>query len=256
MKKILFTLLTLLAIDGFGQTWIDYMMDDNLTISVPEDFVLMDTLGQRIVQARIDNALIMIQRIKNNGETVVYFAENLTKAYEEFQEGMIRSHKGVLKSQQWIEESRVLFNEFSYYAYLGEEKQLRHCRALFINDNWYAIQFWEVESMTDELAPVREKLFTSIKLPEGVSRENQTSNGGGGKTVVERKSTAYELGYYGAIIVMINLALGFVVGVVLVIVKITRRKKSITSTNLEKVRRVAEEEITLPQENDPSNLNS
>ena len=255
MKKILFTLLTLLAIDGFGQTWIDYMMDDNLTISVPEDFVLMDTLGQRIVQARIDNALIMIQRIKNDGETVVYFAENLTKAYEDFQDGMIRSQKGELKSQQWIEESRVLFNEFSYYATLGEEKQLRHCRALFINDNWYAIQFWEVESMTDELAPEREKLFSSIKLPAGVSRENQTSSGGG-KAIGERKSTAYELGYYGAIIVIINLILGFVVGVVLVIVKFTRRKKSITSTNLEKVRRVAEEKITLPQENDPSNLNS
>jgi hypothetical protein len=252
MRKILFTLLMLLAIDGFGQTWIDYMMDDNLTISVPEDFKLMDTLGQRIVQARIDNALIMIQRVQNQGEnaTVVQFAEDLTKAYEAFQKGVIRSQKGELKSQQWVEKSRVLLNEFSYTANWGEEKQMRHCRALFINDNWYAIQFWEVESMTDELAPVREKLFDSIKLPEGVSRENQTSNGGG-KAIGERRSGAYELGYYGAIIVIINLGLGLLVGIVLVILKLARRKKS--SVILEKVKPVAVEKTDLPLGDEPKN---
>jgi len=197
----------------------------------------MDTLGQRIIRARIDNALIMIQRVQNEGETVVQFKEDLTKAYEGFQNEIVRSQKGELKSQQWIEKSRVLFNEFSYYATLGEEKQLRHCRALFINDNWYAIQFWEVESMTDELAAEREKLFSSIKLREGVSRENQTSNGGG-KAIGEQKSSAYQVGYFGAIILILNLAGGLIVGIVLLVLKITRRKKS--SVGLEKVKPVAE----------------
>jgi len=249
MRKILFILLTLLANDALGQTWIDYMMDDNLTIAVPENFKLMDTLGQRIVQARIDNALIMIQRVQNKGEdaSVVRFMEDLTKAYEAFQNGIISSQKGKLKSQQWIEKSRVLFNEFSYSATWGEEKQLRHCRALFINDNWYAIQFWEVESMTDELAPVREKLFSSIKLPEGVSRENQTSNGGA--DAGERKSSAYDVGYFGAMIVIIHLMVGSVVGVVVVILKIVRKKKSTTS--LEKLKHIADEKTDLPRGDAP-----
>ncbi len=240
MRRILFTLLTLLAIDGFGQTWIDYMMDDNLTISVPENFELIDTLGQRIIRAPIDNALIMIQRIQNKGEgaTVVHFAEDLTKAYEEFQNGFIRSQKGELKSQRWIEKDRVQFNEFSYYATWGEEKQLRHCMALFINDNWYVIQFWELESMTDELAAERERLFSSIKLPAGVSRENQTSNGGNANG--EQQTSACQVGYFWGIILFLNFAGGLIVGVVLLILKITRKKKS--SVSLEKIRSVSENE--------------
>ena len=241
MRRILLTLLTLLAIDGFGQTWIDYKVDDNLTVSIPDNFTVMDTLGQTIIRSSIDNALVMIQRIPNKGETaaVIQFEENLIKAYEGFQNGIIRSQKGKLKSQQWIEKSRVQLNEFSYYASQGEEKQIRHCLALFINNYWYAIQFWEVESMTDELAAEREKLFSSIRLPEGVSRENQTSNGDV-KLIVDRRLSAYQVGYYGAMFLGFNLIVGFVVGAVLVILKIARRKKTSTTT-LEKIKKVAEE---------------
>lgn len=221
MRKIILAFLTLLATQGFAQEWIDYMVDDNLTISLPANFTLMDTLGQRVMHARIDNALIMVQRIPNKGEeaVVVQFEADLIKAYEEFQNGIIRSQNGKLKSQEWVEISRVQLNKFSYQATMGEEKQLRHCLTLFINDYWYAIQFWEVESMTGDLASEREKLFTSVKLREGVSRENQTSDGNGN----ESTASAY---YYVAIFIVVNVIVGIIGVVVLLILKIARRKKT------------------------------
>jgi hypothetical protein len=225
MKKILIIFLTLLATYGFGQTWVEYKVDDNLTVKIPDNFQMNDTLGQHIIQARLTNALIMIQRIPNGGETVVQFSEDLTKAYEEFQTGILTSHKGKLKSQRWIENSRVQLNEFSYYATFGEEKQIRHCQVLFLNDYWYAIQFWEVESMTYELAADRELLYSSITLPKDVSRENQTSTGGPNRRNLGN-ATAYQAGYFGAMILGVNLIAGLIIWAFVTIKKIARKKKS------------------------------
>ena len=60
MKKILLVLFAFQTISAFGQKWTDLVVDNNLTISVPENYQITDTLGQKIVTAQVDNGLIFI----------------------------------------------------------------------------------------------------------------------------------------------------------------------------------------------------
>jgi len=140
MNRISTTILILISINSFGQQWTDYKIDSNLTVQIPENFEVMDTLGQHIIRARVDNALIMIQRIPNKGEQVTNIQDksDLIENYKGFQNGIIESQKGKLKNQEIIEKDGLQLIRFSYYATMGEEKQIRHCLGVFINESWYA----------------------------------------------------------------------------------------------------------------------
>jgi hypothetical protein len=178
MKKILPLLFTLLTINASGQKWAYHKVDENLTVYIPKNFEITDTLGQHIIKAPIDNALIMVQRVPNEGEglTSVEDKDELIANYKGFQNGFVKSHQGELISQEMVEKGSLLMTQFRYHASINKEKQIRHCLVIFLNKNWYIIQFWEVESMTDELTSKREMLFSSIKFPHGQTLKNQLDN--------------------------------------------------------------------------------
>ena len=222
MRKIFLTISTLLTINCFGQQWADYKIDNNLTIYIPDKFTVMDTMAQHIIRAQIDNALIMIQRIPNKGEgaTNIQDKEELMKTYSGFQDGIIESQKGKLKSQEWIEKDSLLLNQFSYYAKMGDENQIRHCLALFLNEHWYAIQFWEVKSMTNEMTNLRETLFSSIKVPPRQSLKNQMSYSVEG-------SRGYNIGF------LIGKTVGYILmlGILVLLIRWISRKATRKSAN-------------------------
>jgi hypothetical protein len=206
MTRVLITILAVISINSFGQQWSDYKVDENLTVRIPDNFEVMDTLGQHIISARIDNALIMVQRIPNKGEqaTNIQDKSELIENYKGFQNGIIQSQNGRLKDQEIIEKDELQLIQFSYYATMGEERQVRHCLGLFINESWYAVHFWEVEARTVELTKDREKLFTSVKFPAGSSLKNQMSNS------IER-SPSYNWGF------LIGKTLGYILILVAVV---------------------------------------
>lgn len=214
MNKILCTVLTLLSVNCFAQEWADYKVDDNLTVYIPDDFDIIDTLDQHIIRAQIDNALIMIQRIPNEGKlgTNVRSKDELIENYVGFNKGMVESQAGTMIGQKFIEKNGLHLTQFDYHASMGEEKQIRHCLTIFVNENWYAIQFWEVEEMTDALAKDREMLFSSIKFPDELSLEDQMSY--------------YKVGYQAGQILVYLAMIGIVVLVVVLISKRTNRKST------------------------------
>jgi hypothetical protein len=214
MKGIVFTISILLVINGFGQGWVDYKVDDNLSVNIPDDFEVIDTLGQHVIKAQIANALIMIQRIPNNGKTVTNIQDEkeLKDAYIGFQKGFTKSQKGKILHQEFIEKDGLLLSRFACNATMGEEKQIRHCVVIFIKEHWYAIQFWEVESMTIELTKEREMLFSSIKLPTDLGLASQMSNSTEG-------SAAYKAGVLFGVLLGYTLIIGFVVWLIFWIFK-------------------------------------
>jgi hypothetical protein len=190
MKKILFAIFTLASLNCFAQQWVEYKVDSNLTVTIPNNYVIIDTLGQHIIRAQVSNALVMIQRIANAGETArnIQTKDELIKSYTGFQKGAVESQHGKLLDQQMLEKEGLRMTQFSFAVTMGEEKQIRHYQTVFLNENWYTISFWEVEALTNELKGDRDKLFSSIKFPAGASLKNQLSNSMEG-------STAYRSGY-------------------------------------------------------------
>jgi hypothetical protein len=220
MRKAVLTIFTLLSLNCFGQKWTEYKMDSNLTVNIPENFEIIDTLGQRIVRAQIDNGLIMIQRIPNKGETAtsIQNKEELIKNYTGFQKGVVRSQNGKLLNQDFIEKDGLQVTQFSYSATMGEELQVRHCLTVFLNENWYTINFWELEALTNEMKNDRDKLFSSIKFLVGQSFKNQLSNSVEG-------SRGYKVGFLAGKIMGYALMIAIAVSIIIWVSKRAKKRE-------------------------------
>jgi hypothetical protein len=210
MQRTFFTLFTVLSLNCFGQEWMDYTFDENLTIKIPENYVIIDTVGQHIVRAQIDNALIMIQRISNKGEHAVNISNkaDLIESYEGFQKGFMNSQDVKLLKQNVEERDGLQVCQFSCSATMGEERQIRHILVAFLNEHWYAIQFWEVEALSNDLRSERMKLFSSVRFAFGLSLENQLSYS-------LEASQSYRLGYLLGKYIWFLLLAGGVVGLII-----------------------------------------
>jgi hypothetical protein len=221
MRKILITILTLTTINAFGQQWADYSVDSTLTLLIPNNYQIVDTLGQRVITAQIDNGVILVSVLSNKGQTAfnVQNEKELIDAYNEFQKGMIDSHKGQLIKKEIVEKSGLKLTRFSYSVTIGSERQIRHCMAIFVNEKTYAINFWELESMTNEMKTEREKLFSSLKLPTGLELQNQMSYSIEG-------SRAYHLGHLFGQVFIYVLMLGLFISFIIWVSKKVSRKST------------------------------
>lgn len=177
MNRLLIAILTTISIASFGQQWTDYQVDSTLTITIPDNFEITDTLGQRVITSQVDNGLILITALENKGKTAINVQneKELIDYYNGFQQGAINSQKGELIKDEIIEMNGLRLSRFSFRATMGDEKQIRHCLTVFVNNKIYSINFWELESMTDEMASTREGLFSSIKFPTTLTIKNQMS---------------------------------------------------------------------------------
>lgn len=220
MNKVLLIFFISISVNAFSQEqeWVEYKMDSTLTLSLPDNYEVMDTMGQRIVRAQSGLTLILIQRLPNTGEYATNISDKkaLLDNYAGFQKGLINSQNGKLINQQFIEKSNLQLTQFSYSASVREEKQIRHSLVIFINEYWYAIQYWEVEGFSaGQSSKNREELFNSVKFPPGQSLQNQMS-------YTTEGSPAYKWGYFFGRFLFVGLILGLVI---LVVVLIARRKK-------------------------------
>jgi hypothetical protein len=103
---------------------------------------------------------------------------------------------------------------------MGEERQIRHCIVVFVNEKTYSINFWEVESLTNEMADIREKLFSSLKFPMNLGLNNQ-------KSYSIEGTRSYNVGYLVGQI----LGFGLMIGLVIVVVRWVSKKVKKKSTN-------------------------
>jgi hypothetical protein len=215
MKNIITVLLAMVAFRCPAQEWSKYKFDDNLTLTIPKRFTMIDTMGQHLVRALIDNGMIIVQRLPNKGTTAIQIKnkEDLQKQYTEFQEGMLSSQQGTLVEQRFSEIDGLFVSRFSCKAMMGVENQLRYFLLIFLNENWYVVQFWEVESLDGELKSDRDELFSSVEFASGATINNQLSNAAEG-------SLAYRVGYVAGSILMIVL---FVLAIVFAARQLAKR---------------------------------
>jgi len=177
MKNILLAIFTAISINSFGQDWTNYQVDSTLTLTIPDNYKARDTMGQRVITAEIDNGLILISSLPNAGEVAmnVESEEQLLKVYKGLVTGYINRQHGQLIKEEIIENSGLKMIRFSYKTAMAGEKQIRHCLSVFVNEKMYSVNFWEVESLTNELAKQREKLFSSLRFSSKVGLKNQMS---------------------------------------------------------------------------------
>ena len=179
MRIVLFTFLTLLSTNCFGQQLHKYQVDSTMTVSIPDGYTISDTMGMKVITSQFDYGLIMVMVMPNKGKTEINVQdeEGLIKAYKGFVTGAVNAQKGQLIKQEIIEKNGLKCMRFSFKAAMGSEKQIRHSLAIFVNNNIYALNFWKLESMTneveDEIADLRERFFASLILPTNLTIKDQ-----------------------------------------------------------------------------------
>jgi hypothetical protein len=158
-----------------GQQWVENQIDSVFAVSMPDEYDVVDTLGQQVLRAEVPGGLIMVMVMENNGNLAINVnnEKELRETYKGFQQGMIKAQGGEMIGDEIRYINGLTFSLFSYHATLGNEKQVRYCLFGYVNKKTYAVNFWELESMTSEMAAVREQLFKSVRLAETVTKTDQ-----------------------------------------------------------------------------------
>jgi hypothetical protein len=180
MKNILLAIFIAISINSLGQNWTDQQVDSTLTLMLPDNYKVIDTLGRRIISARIENGFVFTSILPNTGEVSinVQSEDELIKSYKGLEKGCIKSQHGQLIKDEIIENSGLKMIRFSYKASMNGERLVCHCVSAFVNEKMYSVSFAEVESMTNEMSATREKLFSSLRFSPGLGLKNQMSNKG------------------------------------------------------------------------------
>lgn len=217
MKNLLLVFLTAITFTCSAQDWKKYEFDENLSLELPSDFEVIDTLGQHFVRAFLDNGTLLVQRQPNVGmqASSVLTKQELIKGYGEFAKGIADAHRAVIIKQMNHDVKGIVTSEVTMRSSLRGQQELVHITFVFLNDNWYTVQFWESEEMKNDNAAFIEKLFSSIEFPADATEGNQLSDSG---------SKAYKTGYaFGYILGFLFLLLIF--GVIMYLIFGRRRKK-------------------------------
>ncbi len=217
MKQLFLFFLIFLATTAFSQNWKEYIIDDNLTLTFPENYTITDTMNQKVIMAQLDYGLVMVTAMENKGEYEIAVTDenDLRDEYKGLRKGMLRSAKGKLIVEGPLKKDGLLFWNFSYSARMGEAKQSRYCRILLLNKHIYTINFWEVNDKSGEMAPLREKFFLSVVVPKGIGLQNQLN-------VIDEKTASDRVGK-----LISNLAVKLLFGtiVILLVVWVWRKVK-------------------------------
>jgi hypothetical protein len=219
MKISLLFVFAVLSCQVFAQQWTSYQFDENLTVSIPGEPQIIDTLGQHIVKVPLNNAVILIQKIPNEAKIEnIETKEDILKSYDEFEKGFIGSQQGTWIDHEVQEKHGLLMQNFSYRASLVEEKHIRHCLVTFVNNTWYAAQFWEVEAAAGDMKTDREQFFASVKFSENLKFANQIQ-------VTPEGSPTYKTGYIVGKLLASLMVIGFIAGAGILISRFIKKRQ-------------------------------
>jgi len=184
-------------------------------VTLPSNFQLQDTLGQKFITAFEGSGYIVISKIpdKEDSKDKIYNEKQLMDAYKEFQKGFMDSQHGKLIKEAVVEKGGLKLKRFDYEIVSENSTQMRHCLILYVNKVWYAINYSELTSLLNESNPPYEKLFSSVQINPRLTAQDQLTPG----------AISYQIGYITGRIFVWALVVGVGVLIIFGISKLRKR---------------------------------
>lgn len=191
-KTYFIAIFFLISLNCKSQNHIEYQLDNDVKISIPENFNVTDTLGQTFINAEFENGLIIIGKSQEKEKSVnIENEQDLLNYYKELKNGVLKSINGKLISESIIEKNNLKIFRFSFLYEFEEIRQIIDCEVIFLNGYVYTFQFWSLESFYQK---EKENFFSSLKINKKYSLKDQLNN-------YKEGSTAFKLGeWIGGII--------------------------------------------------------
>jgi|TARA_B110000902_G_C14038928_1_gene487045 hypothetical protein len=161
-----------------------------------------------------DDYGVYLVMIRNLGNRKISESE-FPQFYEGFMKGALKSVKGELIKQNEFTTNGIIGNEMVYLANSNPQlPNLRHKRIFIANNNLISCEFWTNEDIEELALSNKEKFFNSISvsIKKGIETGKKEMN------------SEYESGFIVGKIISYLLVIGLIVGGILLIRKLTRKK--------------------------------
>mgnify|MGYP003648271952 CR=1 FL=1 len=197
----------------YSQEWSETKLNDFSSIKFPNkpEKTIQNT---DIYYSASDDYGVYLVMIRNLGNRKISESE-LPEFYEGFMNGALKSVSGELIKQNDFKTNGINGNEMIYLANSNPQlPNLRHKRIFIANNNLISCEFWTNKDI-EQLASInKEKFFNSISvsIKKGIETKKKETN------------SEYESGFLFGKIISFLLIIGLIIGGILLIRKLTRKK--------------------------------
>lgn len=165
MKKFLVVLLFLISFSGFSQGLFEHEFDKNLTLNVPDESEEGESGEMYFIRGKIENGIIVISKTSKGSSKISGSDEKeLSLLYNGMKDGVLKSTKGTLLEEKFIEIDKVKIFNFKISAKVGEELKIIENYVFYFNKLTYSIQFLSSENGSDKFEKVKKDIIASIKI--------------------------------------------------------------------------------------------
>jgi tetrahydromethanopterin S-methyltransferase subunit G len=202
-----------LSNNSFGQKLIPYQISENVSIQIPQDFNVTDTLGHTIIRASLKEEVILIMKQNKKIDAYIENKDELLKFYEGFQKGMSDKGKGKLIDQELVQINGMYFLKSSFRTGVSGEDKIWNNYILLLNKTSYTFAMISSPEKVKNVSFFDEKIISSIKFKKDLTQKNQMN-------INEEDSQAYKIGrLMGGFLVY-----GIIIGIILFFALRKRRK--------------------------------
>lgn len=215
MKGILVALLLLVSIKSFSQQLVKYSIDKDVSINLPDNSVLTDTLGQKMIKGNIGGInVIFLRALEKDKKTIIESKADLIDFYTGFQKGYAQSVNGKIVKSKIIDKDNLKASLFECKTKMNNLHLSINGLVVFLNNYAYTVQFFNVGAGTADYEAQKKTILASLQFRKGLTIDNQLTN-------AEGSSMSYKIGE----IIGYFLGVALLVIVMLVILKKSKKKR-------------------------------
>ncbi|MCS3868417.1 hypothetical protein J3D55_001333 [Chryseobacterium ginsenosidimutans] len=201
------------SINNFAQNLIRYDVSENISIKIPDNFNVEDTLQQNVVKAFVGDDIIMIIKPKKGISYDMESEEDLIKFYNGFQKGMLEKTKGKIIDKKITEINGLKFLQASFNTTISGEPKIWDNFTVLLNNYPHSFIFIRSNETDKNFTDLEQKIISSIKFGKGITLQNQFNND-------EVKLTAYKTGeVIGRLLVY-----ALIIGIIIFFIRKSRKK--------------------------------
>jgi len=165
MKNFLIVLLFLVSFSSFSQGLFEHEFDKNLTLNVPEESEEGESGEIYFIRGKVENGIVVVSRTSKGSSKLSGSDEKaLSLLYNGVRDGVIKSTKGTLLEEKYIEIHEIKIFNFKVSAKVGEETKIIENYVFHFDKLTYSIQFLSSEKGSDAFENVKRDIIASIKI--------------------------------------------------------------------------------------------
>jgi tetrahydromethanopterin S-methyltransferase subunit G len=175
-RQIIIVCLLFFSIHIFSQNLIGYQVSKDISIRIPDNFSVIDTLQQTVVKAFIGEDMVMIIKPHQKDISGIGNEEDLLKFYDGVQEGVLEKTTGKLIDKKIVEIKGIKSLKISFDTTISGQSKIWDNYTVLLNNQPYSFTFIRSKENNPDFILQEDKIISSITFRKGLTIQNQFNN--------------------------------------------------------------------------------